>query len=111
VAGCCVHDNIPSGSIGFWEILDSGTVVSSKRTMLHGVSGTVLDGKGQFVAPDGKISDNTLMKSIYLMIIVGFVIPVVFINKLDWSVYIYIYIYLFIYCNWVVTRWQWLFYM
>jgi len=25
-------------------------------------------------------------------------------NELD-------YIYLFIYCNWVVTRWQWLFYM
>ena len=23
----------------------------------------------------------------------------------------YIYIYLFIYCDWVVTRWQWLFYM
>jgi len=22
-----------------------------------------------------------------------------------------IFIYLFIYCNWVVTRWQWLFYM
>ena len=26
------------------------------------------------------------------------------------QIYIYIYIY-FIYCNWVVTRWQWLFYM
>jgi len=23
----------------------------------------------------------------------------------------YIYMYLFIYCTWVVTRWQWLFYM
>jgi len=28
------------------------------------------------------------------------------------NIYIYIFIiYLFIYCNWVVTRWQWLFYM
>ena len=86
MAGCCVHDNIPSGSLGFWEILDSGTVVSSKRTMLHGVSWTVLEGKGRFVAPDVEISDNTIMMSVYLMIIVRFDIAVVFINKLDWSV-------------------------
>ena len=68
MVGFCVHDNMLSGSIGFWEILGSETVVSSKRTMLDGVSWTVLEGKGQFVMPNGEISDNTLMKSVYLMI-------------------------------------------
>ena len=32
-------------------------------------------------------------------------------NNNNYYYYYYYYYYLFIYCNWVVTRWQWLFYM
>ena len=32
-------------------------------------------------------------------------------NNNNYYYYYYYYYYLFIYCNWVVTRWQWLFYI
>ena len=39
-----------------------------KGRCFTGLVGLYLKGKGRFVTPDGEISDNALMKSVYLMI-------------------------------------------
>jgi len=53
-----------------------------------------------------------IFQLVFIILIMAFLrsvfLPVSF---LKFSMGLIIYIYLFIYCSWVVTRWQWLFYM
>ena len=105
-----------------------GTTLKNQNSIAEEIKSSLRSGNAFYHSVQNLFSSMLLSKNLKIKIYRTIILPFVLYGCDIWSLTlreerklrvfenmmlrrIYIFMYLFIYCNWIFTRWQWLFYM